>query len=577
MLKYSQVEILLRRAREQLASVAFVCATFPAAVVLGQTAKPSNAPTIKVRVNLVEVRVVVRDEHGKIVEGLKQDDFKLFDNGNPQTISRFSVELPTSGEPPKTEMASASPSTNPGRIPVLRVQPSFPDRFVALLFDDTHMSAADTQASRKGTLALLDVLRPTDRIALYTTSGEMTQEFTRDKDELTKTLDKLLPRPRLTNHQGGCPDVSYYMAKRVDQFQDGDAFQFIVADALHCAYQDDPRMRVQAENLARSTISVSLALGKADNDFVYDHIQRVMERLSGMPGRKTMVFLSPGFSLDEHQDRLWHIIDEANRLQIVINALDARGLFTAQVYDVSTIAIKATPQAQQYSREEEEDNSALLANLADGTGGTHLRNSNDMEGGMKQMAGAPAVTYVLLFTPQDHKQDGSFHKLKVELTKKGGHYQLEARNGYYTENKDAHPQKVIAEQLENTLVSPKVIQEMPLELLAKFTKTDTDPAEITVVTRLGIKDVTFQKVGNRKVNQIVVLTAIFDANGNTVRRHEKAVELNLTELTYQNLLANGFVMKGEFPVKLGNYVVRQVIREAEGGKIAMQTGTAEVP
>ncbi len=105
--------------------------------------------------NLVEVRVVVRDEHGKIVEGLKQDDFNLFDNGKSQTISGFSVELPTNVEPAKTEIASVSPYTSPGGIPLLRAQQSLPDRFVALLFDDTHMSVADTQASTRGTLALL--------------------------------------------------------------------------------------------------------------------------------------------------------------------------------------------------------------------------------------------------------------------------------------------------------------------------------------------------------------------------------------------------------------------------------------
>ena len=39
----------------------------------------STDAAIKVRVNLVLVRVVVRDAAGKIVSGLKQDDFQVFD------------------------------------------------------------------------------------------------------------------------------------------------------------------------------------------------------------------------------------------------------------------------------------------------------------------------------------------------------------------------------------------------------------------------------------------------------------------------------------------------------------------
>src|SRR5260370_23681250 len=39
--------------------------------------------TFKVRVNLVLVRVVVRDAHGKIVPNLKQENFQLYHNPNP--------------------------------------------------------------------------------------------------------------------------------------------------------------------------------------------------------------------------------------------------------------------------------------------------------------------------------------------------------------------------------------------------------------------------------------------------------------------------------------------------------------
>src|SRR4029077_11932373 len=52
--------------------------------------------TFKVRVNLVLVRVVVRDSNGKIVPNLKKEDFQLYDNRKAQTISSFSVETPES-------------------------------------------------------------------------------------------------------------------------------------------------------------------------------------------------------------------------------------------------------------------------------------------------------------------------------------------------------------------------------------------------------------------------------------------------------------------------------------------------
>jgi VWFA-related protein len=48
--------------------------------------------TFQVKVNLVEVRVVVRDAQGNAVGNLKQEDFLLFDDKKPQTITKFTVE-----------------------------------------------------------------------------------------------------------------------------------------------------------------------------------------------------------------------------------------------------------------------------------------------------------------------------------------------------------------------------------------------------------------------------------------------------------------------------------------------------
>src|SRR6266852_9327115 len=53
-------------------------------------------PTFRVRVNLVLVRVVVRDSSGKVVTSLKKEDFQLSDNRRAQVISTFSAETPES-------------------------------------------------------------------------------------------------------------------------------------------------------------------------------------------------------------------------------------------------------------------------------------------------------------------------------------------------------------------------------------------------------------------------------------------------------------------------------------------------
>src|ERR1700674_5909448 len=66
----------------------------PAAGSNEEVSSRDTPTTFKVRVNLVLVRVVVRDRQGKIVPNLKKEDFQLFDSRKLQTITAFNVETP---------------------------------------------------------------------------------------------------------------------------------------------------------------------------------------------------------------------------------------------------------------------------------------------------------------------------------------------------------------------------------------------------------------------------------------------------------------------------------------------------
>jgi hypothetical protein len=135
----------------------------------------------------------------------------------------------------------------------------------------------------------------------------------------------------------------------VNLFNDATAFQIIVNNALRCAYAGDPLMMRQAESLAKSAIVQEMPLGQADNSFVYDRVQAVLQRLAGMPGERAMVLVSPGFSLSVDSSRLWRIVDQANRSKIMINTLDARGLYTAAMYHGSSSDMP-TPEAMNYQQ-----------------------------------------------------------------------------------------------------------------------------------------------------------------------------------------------------------------------------------
>src|ERR1019366_3976539 len=78
------------------------------------SSREETSTTFKVKVNLVEVRAVVRDTQGNAVGNLRKEDFQLTDNGKPQVITKFSMEQPGAkpvAKPPNsgTDLDDAAP------------------------------------------------------------------------------------------------------------------------------------------------------------------------------------------------------------------------------------------------------------------------------------------------------------------------------------------------------------------------------------------------------------------------------------------------------------------------------------
>ena len=167
------------------------------------TTKESSV-TFKSGVNLVPVPVVVRDSGGHAVGNLAIDDFQLFDNGKPQMISKFTLEklsvptaLPNSRVVVDQPGVSSDKNSAAGGTLTEARTAGIPDRFVAYLFDDLHMSPADLIYTRDAAKRQIDsATHSMERAAIYTTSGTRMQEFTSDPDKLHSALAALEPDMR---------------------------------------------------------------------------------------------------------------------------------------------------------------------------------------------------------------------------------------------------------------------------------------------------------------------------------------------------------------------------------------------
>jgi len=537
-------------------------------------------PTFRVRVNLVLVRVVVRDNAGKVVTNLKKEDFLLSDNRKPQVISSFSVETPESHKvAPTTKSPEPNPDGNEAADAAAAIA-SLPQRFVAIVFDDTDMLMEDTAWVRNAATRLFGSLAPTDRVAIYSTSGQVTREFTQDRASLQESLLGIVPHPLGTNGFHECPDISYYQADQIQNKSDTQALSVATQDALDCAFGGDPRSTAQAQALAQSVTAQVLSSGDSQTQYVYRHLEDFTRRLAGMPGQRIMVFVSPGFivttalALDSSS-----LIDRANRANIVINTIDARGLYTPDLGDIAdpvqsspkTLGIKGLYRVSAQSAQ-----SDILGQLADGTGGTFFHNRNDIDEGLRQAAAAPAISYLLGFSPQNLKINGSYHTLKVTLAGKQK-LSIQARHGYYAPRTIADPSEAAKEEIQEALFSQDEIHDLPVEMQTQFFKKDQAQARLAVLTHVDLKGIRFRKADGRNRDDLTVATAIFDENGNFVTGGEKIVEMKLLDKTFDRLSHSGFTLKSSFDVKPGTYLVRMVVRDAEGAQMAARNGAVSIP
>jgi VWFA-related protein len=535
-----------------------------------------TGPTFKVRVNLVQVRVVVRDSQDKPVENLKREDFLLYDQGKLQGISTFNIETANTRRA-RAEAAAKTQADLGEKSEDAKI--SLPERFVAMVFDDAHLSMEDSTFVRVSANKFLDSISASDRVALYTTSGQITQEFTSDKEALKKALLGVVPRAMMDPGRTECPDVSYYMADLIENKSDTQALGVVVEETVQCMFNGDRSKTQQAQGVAQSAVFRALSAGDIENDHAYRHLEDVIRRLAGMPGERVMLLVSPGFQLSNQYLDEMGIVDRANRSNIVINTLDARGLYTPDLMgDISRRSgdtFKTAGFKSLYRVSAQSAATYVLKDFSAGTGGTYFGNSNDLVGGFKLAGMAPETSYVLGFSPQNQKMDGRYHTIKVSLSAKQK-YSIQARRGYYAPKKVADPQELAKAEIQEAVFSQEEIGDLPLELQTQYFKTE-QTTKLSVVSHVGVKSIHFRKADGRNVDNLTLATAIFDQNGNYVTGGEKILEMKLLDTTYERMSRSGLTVKSSFQVKPGRYLVRQVVRDSEGAQMAARNGAVEIP
>jgi VWFA-related protein len=400
-----------------------------------KTQTQNSAPPIEINVNRVLVPVVVRDKQGRMVTDLKKEDFKVFDEDKPRSISAFSVEKRASV---KSDPAIADAPDQQGATRGNASQSSvLPERVTVFVFDDMHLAYEDIAYVQKAASNALDgTLGGSDVAAVVSISGKINSGLTRDRAKLQDAIMSLRPQGIYRTSKDDCPKIDYYQADLIENKRDPAALKDVIEQIINVCSPKTPESL--AERLADSAAMRALNLGKQDILFTYATLKEIVRRMATLPGQRTLLLVSDGFLPVEQDARFAEsqVIDIAEQSNVIVNAIDARGLYTASMTASDDTRERNPAQVSDYRRTSMKLAEDAMGELADGTGGTFFHNSNDLDAGFKAITEAPEVVYMLELPLDGVKANGTYHRIEVKVDRKG--MKVQARRGYFLPKPTKH-------------------------------------------------------------------------------------------------------------------------------------------
>ena len=415
--------------------------TQPLAVPLAQ-----SGLMLRINVNSLLLPVVVLDRAGRAVGGLAKENFKVNDDGKHRTITGLTLiksapnpgkeQNPTTGRSASTDSITANESARHG------------NRYLIFLFDDRHMTTAELPLVQKAAIRLLERPLPeTDYMAVLSFMG-VNSGITRDRAVLQSAITKVAVHQAFLHGKEYCPDVDYYSADQIINTHNAIEFQIAVEKAKQCSFLQLPPSSVKEDmyvgmnnpdnafqRAAMAAATNALAVGEEDARESLVALGNVVRAMSKLPGQRVLIFVSSGFlSLaPETMAVKSEIMDMAAASDVVVNALDARGLYAgnldaSQGGTTSTLGLTTGQITQDHLASMQASENAM-SELAQGTGGRFFHNSNDLQGGMDTLTAVPENLYLLEVSLKDVKANGAYHRLQVKVDQPG--LEVLARKGYF--------------------------------------------------------------------------------------------------------------------------------------------------
>lgn len=534
------------------------------------TAAEQDDAVVKISTNLVQIDVAVTDRRGNAIRDLRLEEIEIYENGVKQTPSSFSF---ISRLREREEGSGTRPFEN---MPIAPVRPEQVRRSIALVVDDLTLSFESTHFVRRALRKFVnEQMQPGDLVAIIRTGSGIgaLQQFTTDKRQLHAAIDRVRWNASGSGSMGAFAAIERKM--ETGEPEQEPAAGERTREGVDREFQD-----------FRESVFATGTLGAVN------YIVRGMQEL---PGRKSIMLLSDGFSLfstdalgfkesGRVMRSLQQLVDLANRASVVVYTMDARGVqVTGYTAADNTSGRSAEEMENEISSRKDKlfDSQAGLQYLARQTGGFAIINNNDLAGGIRKILDDQSY-YLIGYVPDDEtfdRKNRRFNALEVKVTRPG--VQVRHRSGFFglSEEFRAQPEMTGEQKLLHALSSPFTSNEITVRLNALFGSDERSGAFIRSLLHIDTRDLTFVDDSDGSKKGVFEIIAVgFGDNGQPIEQIAKSYTVNLNDEMYRLFLEKGIVYDLSFPIKkAGAYQLRIAIRDTKSNHVGSANQFVEVP
>jgi VWFA-related protein len=202
-------------------------------------------------------------------------------------------------------------------------------------------------------------------------------------------------------------------------------------------------------------------------------------------------------------------------------------------------------------------NQQVLYALAKGTGGFEIFNTNDFLQGLDKVAKEMNEYYNLGYTPPSQVHEGSYHKIKVMVARKG--VIVRYRTGYYdVKSPDLLKGKPEGKALEERAASP-LAGEIPVSLSAPYFYVEPGVARVNLALSVPGSSIDFEKQKGIFHSDVNVLGIAYRENGSVAARFSDTVKLDYEKKELKDFGKSSFAYQNTFNIAPGSYTLKLVL------------------